>query len=67
LICFRFLTSATRDLFQGARVYDLDNPGLGDEFIEAIEHAVALLRQNLEMAQTFEKSRYRCFPVDRFP
>ncbi|MCH8225449.1 MAG: type II toxin-antitoxin system RelE/ParE family toxin [Chloroflexi bacterium] len=62
----RFLEIAERELEEAVTYYNLESPGLGDEFLLQFLNALERIRQYSEAWQRFSQNTRRC-RVNRFP
>ena len=62
----RFLEIAERELDEAVTYYNVESPGLGDEFLLQFLNAVERIRQYSEAWQRFSQNTRRC-RVHRFP
>ena len=62
----RFLEIAGRELDEAVEYYNVESPGLGDEFLLQILKALERIRQYSEAWQVFTQNTRRC-RVQRFP
>jgi len=63
---FRFLEPARRELFGISRHYDDQAAGLGGEFLETVEAAIGLLRENPDLGAP-HRADTRRLVLPRFP
>ena len=63
---FRYEPAARRELDDAIDFYDQQRIGLGDEFLDEVEHAVALLTENTELGRGLREN-HRFFLLYRFP
>jgi len=62
----RFLEIAERELEDAVTYYNVESPGLGDEFLLQFLNALERIRQYSEAWQRFSQNTRRC-RVHRFP
>ena len=62
----RFLEIAERELDEAVTYYNVESPGLGDEFLLQFLNALERIRQYSEAWQRFSQNTRRC-RVHRFP
>lgn len=62
----RFLEIAERELDEAVTYYNVESPGLGDEFLLQFLNALERIRQYSEASQRFSQNTRRC-RVHRFP
>jgi plasmid stabilization system protein ParE len=68
-VALEFHPAAQEELWRAITYYESAAPGLGAEFLEAIEQAAELLNAHPEAGEKFEASRLavRKWPLGRFP
>lgn len=57
---------AANELLSSARRYDRQVPGLGDDFVSAVDETILKLRKNLELGR-MEVDGVRSWKTRRFP
>jgi plasmid stabilization system protein ParE len=62
----RFLGAARAELQQAVDVYEADQPGLGEELAEEVEHTVRLLQTHAELGSPYLAGTRRLL-LRRFP
>jgi len=63
---FRYEPAARRELDAAMDFYDQQRIGLGDEFLDEVERAIALLTENAKLGRGLPEN-HRFFLLFRFP
>ena len=66
MIPYRLLPPAEEEMIEGALFYEGEAPGLGDDFLDDVQHAIDCVREHSELGVTVAYG-FRRVLVRRFP